>query len=65
MCMKDFEVNDGLMDEYNPEMFRPEKVQERLTVQGIHVTLEKATQVVELLERLSTIIISQQLRQCK
>ncbi|TDX02181.1 hypothetical protein EDB95_3232 [Dinghuibacter silviterrae] len=53
------------MDEYSPEMFRPERVQERLKAQGIHITNEQAAQVVELLERLSTIIISQQLRQCK
>ncbi|WP_162852628.1 hypothetical protein [Dinghuibacter silviterrae] len=46
-------------------MFRPERVQERLKAQGIHITNEQAAQVVELLERLSTIIISQQLRQCK
>ena len=65
MCMKEFEVNDGLTDEYSAEMLRPEKVQERLKAQGIHVTTEQAAQVVELLERLSTIIISQQLRQCK
>jgi hypothetical protein len=63
--MKDFEVNDDLMDDYNPEMFLPERVQERLKAQGIYVTPEQAAQVVELLERLSTIIISQQLRQCK
>ena len=65
MCMKDFEVNDGLTGEYNPEMFRPERVQDRLKAQGIHVTLEQAAQIVELLERLSNIIITQQLRQCK
>ena len=63
--MKVFEAKDGLTDEYSPEMFRPEKVQERLKVQGIHITPEQAGQVVELLKRLSTIIISQQLRQCK
>lgn len=63
--MKDFEVNDGLADEYSLEMLRPEKVQERLKAQGIHITPEQAAQVVELLESLSTIIISQQLRQCK
>jgi hypothetical protein len=63
--MKNFEANDGLTDEYSPEMFRPEKVQERLKAQGIYVTPEQAAQVTELLERLSTIIISQQLRQCK
>lgn len=63
--MKDFEVNDGLTDEYSPEMFRPERMQEQLKAQGIHITLEQATQVVELLEHLSTIIITQQLRQCK
>ena len=65
MCMKDFEANDALMDEHSAEMLRPEKVLERLKAQGIHVTPEQAVQVVELLERLSTIIISQQLRQCK
>ena len=65
MCMKDFEVNDSLTDEYSLEMLRPEKVQERLKAQGIHVTSEQAAQVVGLLERLSTIIISQKLRQCK
>lgn len=63
--MKDFEVNDGLTNEYSTEMLQPEKVQERLKAQGILVTPEQAAQVVELLERLSTIIISQQLRQCK
>ena len=65
MCMKDYEVNDGLPDEHSPEMFRPEKVRERLAAQGIYVTIEQATQVVELLERLSNIIITQYLRQCK
>ena len=65
MCMKDFDVKDGLADEYSTEMLRPEKVLERLKAQGIHVSHEQAAQVVELLERLSTIIISQQLRQCK
>jgi hypothetical protein len=63
--MKEFEVNDGLTDEYSAEMLRPEKVQERLKAHGIHVTPEQAAQVVELLERISNIIISQQLRQCK
>jgi hypothetical protein len=63
--MKDFEVKDGLTDEYSPEMFQPERVKEQLKAQGIYVTLEQATQVVELLERLSNIIITQQLRQCK
>jgi hypothetical protein len=63
--MKDFEADNGLMDEYSPEMFRPERVQERLKAQGIHITQEQAAQVVELLERLSTIIITQHLRQCK
>ena len=65
MCMEDYEVNDGLMDEYSPEMFQPEKVQERLKAQGIHVTIEQAIQIVELLDRLSNFIISQHLRQCK
>lgn len=65
MCMKDYEVNDGLTDDYSPETFRPEKVQERLAAQGIHVTIEQAAQVVELLERLSNMIITQHLRQCK
>ena len=63
--MKEFEANEGLTDGYSPDMLRPEKVQERLKAQGIYVTIEQAAQVVELLERLSTIIISQQLRQCK
>ncbi|HEV2482983.1 MAG TPA: hypothetical protein VGS79_25135 [Puia sp.] len=63
--MKDFEVNDGLTNEYSPEMFRPEKIQERLKAQGIHVTPEQAAQVVQLLEQLSNLIIAQQLRQCK
>jgi|GEM_PF-7044057 hypothetical protein len=63
--MEDYEVNDGLMDEYSPEMFQPEKVQERLKAQGIHVTIEQAIQIVELLDRLSNFIISQHLRQCK
>ena len=63
--MSDFEVNDGLTEEYSPEMFRPERVQERLKAQGIHITIAQAIQVVELLERLSNIIIAQQLRQCK
>jgi hypothetical protein len=63
--MKDYEVNDGLMDEYSPEMFQPEKVQERLKAQGIHVTIEQAVQIVELLDRLSNFIINQYLRQCK
>jgi hypothetical protein len=63
--MKDFEVNDGLTDEYSPEMFRPEKVMERLEEQGIHVTIEQAVQIIELLDRFSNIIISQQLQQCK
>jgi hypothetical protein len=65
MCMKDYEVNDGLTDENSPEMFRPEKVQERLKAQGIHVSLEQAVQIVELLDHLSNIIITQYLRQCK
>jgi len=63
--MKDYEVNDGLTDEYSPEMFQPEKVQERLKAQGIHVTIEQAVQIVELLDRLSNFIINQHLRQCK
>ena len=63
--MKDFEENDVLKGEHSPEMFRPERVQERLKAQGIHVTLEQAVQVIEVLERLSIIIISQHLRQCK
>jgi len=63
--MKDYEVNDGLMDEYSSEMFRPEKVQERLKAQGIFVTHEQAVQIVELLDHLSNIIITQYLRQCK
>lgn len=63
--MKDCEVNDGVTDEYSPEMFQPEKVRERLAAQGIHVTIEQAVQVVELLERFSNIIITQHLRQCK
>jgi len=63
--MKDFEANDGLTDEYSPDMLRPEKVQERLKAQGIYVTNEQAAQIVELLERLSNLIISQQLRQCR
>lgn len=65
MCMKEFEVNDGLTDEYSAEMLRPEKVQERLKAQGIFVSTEQAVQIVELLECLSHIIISQHLRQCK
>lgn len=65
MCMKDYEVNDGLSEKYSPEMFQPQKVLERLKAQGIHVTPEQAAQVVELLERLSNIIITQYLRQCK
>lgn len=63
--MKDYEVNDGLADEYSSEMFRPEKVQEQLKAQGIHVTIEQAVQIVELLDRLSNFIINQHLRQCK
>jgi hypothetical protein len=63
--MKDYEENEGLTDEYSPEMLRPEKVQERLKSQGIDVTPEQAVYIVELLERLSTIIINQYLRQCK
>ena len=63
--MKDYEVNDGLSEKYSPEMFQPQKVLERLKAQGIHVTPEQAAQVVELLERLSNIIITQYLRQCK
>lgn len=63
--MEDFEANEGLAEECNLEMFRPGRVQERLKVQGISIDIDQATQVVELLELLSTIIISQQLRQCK
>ena len=63
--MKDYEVNDGLTDDYSSEMFRPEKVQERLKAQGIYVTIEQAVQIVELLDHLSNIIITQYLRQCK
>jgi hypothetical protein len=65
MCMKDFEVNDGMTDEYSAEMLRPEKVQERLKAQGIYVSPEQVVQIVELLDRLSNIVINQHLRQCK
>jgi hypothetical protein len=63
--MKDYEVNDGLMDEYSSEMLQPEKVRERLKAQGILITQEQAVQIVELLDHLSNIIITQYLRQCK
>jgi hypothetical protein len=63
--MKDFEVNDGLTNEYSSEMLRPERVQERLKAQGIHVTIEQAVQIIELLDRLSNFVIAQHLRQCK
>jgi hypothetical protein len=40
-------------------------VQERLKAQGVHVTIEQAVQIIELLDRLSNLIIAQHLRQCK
>jgi hypothetical protein len=63
--MKDFEVNEGLTDEFNPEMLRPEKVVELLKARGIYVSPEQAVQIVELLDRFSTMIVTQHLRQCK
>ena len=65
MCMNDFEDNEDLTGEYKPDLFRPENVMERLKTQGISVTLEQAILIVELLDCLSNIIISQQLQQCK
>jgi hypothetical protein len=65
MCMNDFEDGEDLTGEYKPDLFRPENVIERLKAQGISVTLEQTILIVELLDRLSNIIMSQKLRQCK
>jgi len=63
--MKDFDDMEDLTEEYRPEMFLPERVQQRLKSQGIYVTIDQATEIVELLNHLSNIIVSQKLRQCK
>jgi hypothetical protein len=63
--MMDVERQDKLFEDEDLEILHPAKAVEILKAQGIDVTIEQATLMLEFLGRLSTIIISQYLRQCK
>jgi hypothetical protein len=65
LCMMDPERQDEIFDDADLEILHPAKAVEILKVKGIDVTLEQAALMLELLGRLSTMIISQHLRQCK
>jgi hypothetical protein len=47
------------------DVLRPDKVQAILHKQGIDISIEEALLILELLNKLSTIIVSQHLRPCK
>jgi hypothetical protein len=63
--MMDYDVKSELPDDAALETMHPAKVVEIFKAQGVDITTDQATLVQELLGRLSTIIISQHLRQCK
>ena len=63
--MMDNEVKSDLVEDTNFEILPPAKVVEIFKAQGIDITTDQATLVLELLGRLSSIIVSKHLRQCK